>query len=125
MDNDSINYLVNYLSELKKTATIILTSHENYINERLVTDIINIETKVHTSVQNKREDKKIIVLDNFSSIELSEIANNIYFDYDTIEKDNKLKLKIRVPLSTTNQLLCELIQRGAVIDTIKNEGDDQ
>ena len=56
LDNDSINYLVNYLSELK-TATIILTSHENYINERLVTDIINIETKVHTSVQNKREDK--------------------------------------------------------------------
>ena len=65
---------------------------------------------------------KIIVLDNFSSIELSEIANNIYFDYDTIEKDNKLKLKIRVPLSTTNQLLCELIQRGAVIDTVKMRG---
>ena len=65
---------------------------------------------------------KIIVLDNFSSIELSEIANNIYFDYDTIEKDNKLKLKIRVPSSTTNQLLCELIQRGAVIDTVKMRG---
>ena len=51
LDNDSINYLVNYLSELKNSY------HENYINERLVTDIINIETKVHTSVQNKREDK--------------------------------------------------------------------
>lgn len=125
LDNDSINYLVNYLSELKKTATIILTSHENYINERLVTDIINIETQVHTSVQNKSEDKKIIVVDNFSSIELSEISNNIYFDYNTIEKDNKLKLKIRVPLSTTNEVLCELIQKGAVIDTVKNEGDDQ
>lgn len=90
----------------------------------MVTDIINIETQVHTSVQNKSEDKKIIVVDNFSSIELSEISNNIYFDYNTIEKDNKLKLKIRVPLSTTNEVLCELIQKGAVIDTVKNEGDD-
>ena len=67
---------------------------------------------------------KIIVVDNFSSIELSEIANNIYFDYNTIEKDNKLKLKIRVPLSKTNEVLCELIQKGAVIDTVKNEGND-
>ncbi|MCU5747047.1 ABC transporter ATP-binding protein [Staphylococcus sp. SQ8-PEA] len=125
LDNNSIDYLIDYLSNLKQTATIVLSSHERYINERLVTDIINIETKLHTSVQNQRKNKKIIVLDNFSNIEPSEIVNNSDFDYNIIEEDNKLKLKICVPLTITNKVLYELIQKGAIIDTVKNEEDNE
>ncbi|MFI8611854.1 hypothetical protein ACIGA4_00785 [Staphylococcus capitis] len=72
LDQETTDFLLKYLAELKLSATVIMTSHEFYHHNHIITHTLNIETgkfrnlKVENNLSNTAA--KVIVINYDSNI---------------------------------------------------------
>jgi len=125
LDDSSLNYLIHILNKLKRTATIILTSHEAHIHNNIITHIYNIETNQLTKLSDKQYHYKIITVQASDELKFKQFYSEIaqQFKLTKLENDKDDTFNIKIEDKQTNAILLELIKADFPIKKVK-EGSD-
>ncbi|OHO70032.1 ABC transporter ATP-binding protein [Staphylococcus sp. HMSC036D05] len=120
LDQEATQFLLDYLSQLKSIATIVLTSHESFLHQKITTHILNIETgEFHTVESDKNEISqitKLVIIQYNASI--SKILSK-YHHLNSIQTVDD-KLHIQINASYLNTLLKLLLEHQCDIIEIKD-----
>lgn len=120
LDQEATQFLLDYLSQLKSIATIVLTSHESFLHQKITTHILNIETgEFHTVESDKNEISqitKLVIIQYNASI--SKILSK-YHHLNSIQTVDD-KLHIQINASYLNTLLKILLDQQCDIIEIKD-----
>ncbi|HGO1808629.1 TPA: ATP-binding cassette domain-containing protein [Staphylococcus aureus] len=119
LDQDSIEFLIDFLNKLKSNATIVISSHEPDINKKIITHTFDLETKNFSNTisnQNLKQETIITVTD-ISNLDFNKAINSLNFNI-RIKNLEKNKRVIIVPFSKTNVALLTLIQNNLTISKV-------
>ena len=120
LDQETTDFLLKYLAELKLSATVIMTSHEFHHHNHIITHTLNIETgkfrnlKVENNLSNTAA--KVIVI-NYDSNITKRLTN--YKNITNIYTENN-KVYIKTHQQHLNELLMQLITHQCEIIEIKD-----
>ncbi|HDJ6365001.1 TPA: ABC transporter ATP-binding protein, partial [Staphylococcus aureus] len=107
LDKDSIDFLANYLCEIKSKATIIISSHEYDINKKIITHTFDLKSNAF-SKQYFNKTTEVTIID-FSNADFEKAIQTLNFSFQITKENENNRAKIIVPFSKTNITLLTLI----------------
>ncbi|GJF44313.1 ATP-binding cassette domain-containing protein [Staphylococcus argenteus] len=113
LDQDSIDFLANYLCEIKSKATIIISSHEHDINKKIITHTFNLNTNAF-SKQYFNKTTEVTIID-FSNADFEKAIKTLNFSFQITKENENNRAKIIVPFSKTNITLLTLIKNNLTV----------
>lgn len=118
LDKRAIVQLKSIFSELKQSATIVLTSHEEALDYSFITHKFNLEK--NSFAVNKYETKaKSMIVKTRESLDSNLCKNLKEFGAQVI---NNVQIKVNVAKS--NQLIMLLIEEGYLIKEVREDNED-
>lgn len=120
LDQEATQFLLDYLSQLKSIATIVLTYHESFLHQKITTHILNIENgEFHTVESDINEISQItkLVIIKYNA-RISKILSK-YHHLNSIQTVDD-KLHIQINASYLNTLLKILLDQQCDIIEIKD-----
>ncbi|UXT29709.1 ATP-binding cassette domain-containing protein [Staphylococcus aureus] len=113
LDKDSIDFLGNYLCEIKSKATIIISSHEHDINKKIITHTFNLKSNAF-SKQYFNKTTEVTIID-FSNADFEKAIKTLNFSFQITKENENNRVKIIVPFSKTNITLLTLIKNNLTV----------
>lgn len=113
LDKDSIDFLANYLCEIKSKATIIISSHEYDINKKIITHTFDLKSNAF-SKQYFNKTTEVTIID-FSNADFEKAIQTLNFSFQITKENENNRAKIIVPFSKTNITLLTLIKNNLTV----------
>ncbi|MBE5662543.1 ABC transporter ATP-binding protein [Staphylococcus sp. SS21] len=113
LDKDSIDFLGNYLCEIKSKATIIISSHEHNINKKIITHTFDLKSNAF-SKQYFNKTTEVTIID-FSNADFEKAIKTLNFSFQITKENENNRAKIIVPFSKTNITLLTLIKNNLTV----------
>ncbi|MBE5677133.1 ABC transporter ATP-binding protein [Staphylococcus sp. SS87] len=113
LDKDSIDFLGNYLCEIKSKATIIISSHEHDINKKIITHTFDLKSNAF-SKQYFNKTTEVTIID-FSNADFEKAIRTLNFSFQITKENENNRAKIIIPFSKTNITLLTLIKNNLTV----------
>lgn len=118
LDKQAIAQLKLILQQLRQSATIVLTSHEEALNDTFVTHQFNLENK-RLSVHHDRKQSRSMLIKTSETLNAKQRDMLKRFEAEIIDH-----VQIKVNVSESNELIALLIQEGYFIEEVREDNEN-
>ncbi|MCJ1655239.1 ABC transporter ATP-binding protein [Staphylococcus sp. NRL 16/872] len=118
LDKRAIVQLKSIFLELKQTATVVLTSHEEALDYSFVTHKFNLETK-HLIVNKYETQSKSMIVKTRERLD-----SNLCENLKELEAQAINNVQIKVNVAKSNRLIALLIEQDYFIQEVREDNDD-